>query len=103
MVRILAGITGLALGACGTQDATAPPTPGLHVLRGDGVTDTILATLGQTLLVEVRSEAGAPVPGTQVRFDPVERGGQPGVEARSALGSGALLVIAATVRRRQSR
>ena len=79
MVRILAGITGLALGACGTQDATAPPTPGLHVLRGDGVTDTILATLGQTLLVEVRSEAGAPVPGTQVRFDPVERGGQPDV------------------------
>lgn len=79
VVRILTGITGLAVGACGTQDATAPPPAGLRILRGDGVTDTILTTLDQTLLVEVRTETGVPVRGTQVRFDPVVRAGQPDV------------------------
>ena len=77
-VRMLVGIT-VAVSACGTQDATAPPTAGLRILWGDGVTDTILTPLDQTLMVEVRSERGVPVQGTQVRFDPVERGGQPDV------------------------
>lgn len=79
VVWILAGITGLAVGACITPDATSPLTPGLRVVRGDGVTDTILTTLDQTLVVEVRSETGAPVRGTWVRFDPVVRAGQPDV------------------------
>jgi hypothetical protein len=70
--------------ACGGGgDASTNPQSGGHgvrVIAGGGQTDTILATLRQALVVEIRDSAGALAKGALVDFSPVvDAGGNPGV------------------------
>ena len=61
--------TGLTAGSCGDHGTgTEPGLSSLTLLRGDGVTDTVLSLPAQALVVEVRGEGGALVSGTVVRF-----------------------------------
>lgn len=66
---------GIFLALCGTlacQDGTGPgDPPGIHVVEGGSAADTVLATLVQALVVEVRDEQGKVVPGAVVRFSSV--------------------------------
>src|SRR5262245_38061216 len=79
LLPILACLASLAIGACGSDEMTAPANPGLRIVRGDGATDTVLTKLTTTLLIEVVSETGTPAVGTEVRFRPLEKGGYPDV------------------------
>jgi hypothetical protein len=64
---------GLALAICACNDSTGPrPSrgePGLHILAGGGLTDTVVAILPQAILAEVRDTRGYPMPGVVVHFD----------------------------------
>lgn len=59
--------------SCG--DATGPHTPGIHVRSGAEVSDTVLASLGDPLVVDIVGDDGAPVPGVVVRFQAVPLSG----------------------------
>lgn len=63
----------LVLAACdGSQDlygGDPPGQPGLHVVSGSGVTDTIDVDLPQQLIAEVRDMDGRPLPNIVVRFE----------------------------------
>lgn len=58
-----------ALISCG--DATGPRTPVMYVRSGADVSDTVFASLGDPLVVEIIGEHGKPVPGIVVRFQAV--------------------------------
>jgi Periplasmic component of the Tol biopolymer transport system len=62
-----------AIVACG--DATGTHTPGLYVRSGADVSDTVLATLGNPLVIEIIDDEGAPLPGVVVRFQAVPLSG----------------------------
>jgi hypothetical protein len=58
------------MAACGEPSAPATPgTPGIHILGGANATDTVLRTLSQPLVAEVRDERGKLVVGAVVRFE----------------------------------
>jgi len=54
------------LAAC--DNAVQPLTPGLSIVSGDGVTDTIQATPAQPLVVRVIGQDGTPMTGATVTF-----------------------------------
>ncbi len=58
---------------CG--DATGTHTPGLYVRPGADASDTVLATLGDPLVIQIIDEEGAPLPGIVVRFQAVPLSG----------------------------
>jgi hypothetical protein len=62
----------LLLAACGGDGPSAPVTgePGVHVVAGASVTDTVDAPLVQALVVEVRRQDGTLATGVTVRFEP---------------------------------
>ncbi|HKG93104.1 MAG TPA: hypothetical protein VKA84_14465 [Gemmatimonadaceae bacterium] len=66
-----------ALAACGSDGGTptgsddGSGSPGIRLVAGAGVTDSVLFQPIQALVVEVRGEAGAPRSGVVVRFDAV--------------------------------
>jgi hypothetical protein len=62
----------LLLAACGGDGPSAPVSgdPGLHVVAGANVTDTVDAPLAQALVVEVRRQDGTLATGVTVRFEP---------------------------------
>jgi hypothetical protein len=66
----LAGLT-ILLVACGGGDGPTSPAdkPGLHILLGAGVTDTVDAEPAQALVVEVREADGQFSHGAIVRFE----------------------------------
>ena len=58
-----------SLSACGGDGPTAPSgTPGLHVVSGDGVTDSVNAVLPGELVVELRDVDAKPRAGVPVVF-----------------------------------
>jgi hypothetical protein len=77
--RLLSCALLLAVAAsCGDDGGTNPPKtgpgpeiglPGVNVVTGASVTDTVLAAPGQPLVVEVRGTDGRLVPGAIVRFE----------------------------------
>ena len=59
----------MLLANCG-EGPTEPKQPGVRVVAGAGVADTIDAQLSQALVVEVRGQNGALASGVAVRFEP---------------------------------
>jgi hypothetical protein len=51
------------------RDTTAPGPPGITILAGAGIVDTIDAPLPEGLTIEVRDDAGELRPGVVVRFE----------------------------------
>lgn len=71
-VRGLFSAAAVALLACGSDQATAPPVPGvpsLRIVAGANVSDTVDARLPQALAVEVRDSLGRPLRDAVVRFE----------------------------------
>src|SRR5437016_4350484 len=68
VVASVVAVMSFTTGACG-DNGTGPPAGALQLVRGNGGTDTILATLPQGLVVEVRDYTGALAPGTVVTFE----------------------------------
>jgi hypothetical protein len=69
--RVALAFLVLLLAACGSDGPIGPGRgqPGLHVVLGAGITDTVDAQPVQALVVEVRSPSGELVHGTVVRFE----------------------------------
>jgi hypothetical protein len=68
-MRFLLALLIFAVAACGESTAPEPPPrPGLQVMRGAGVSDTIEASLPNELVVELRDDAGNVRSGVQVLF-----------------------------------
>jgi WD40-like Beta Propeller Repeat len=69
LVRAAAAVVTMAVAffACGTDDPTAPRTPGIHVLSGMS-SDTIEAVLPNPLTIQVRGSDGQPLAGAVVLF-----------------------------------
>lgn len=65
--RLLPLVLALSIVTCGDPAAIIGP-PGLTIIAGAGVTDTIEAQPTQALIVEVRTPSGAPARGAVVRF-----------------------------------
>ncbi|HEY0776813.1 MAG TPA: hypothetical protein VGD56_02485 [Gemmatirosa sp.] len=68
---LLSLAAGLGLAACGSHDATTAPVPavqGIKAVAGGSVTDTVLSTPLQALVVEVRGPGGSLAKGSVVRF-----------------------------------
>ncbi len=55
--------------ACGKDAPTESGVPGIRVIAGAGVLDTIEAEFAQALVVEVRKPGGVPASNTVVRFE----------------------------------
>jgi hypothetical protein len=70
----------LFIAACGGDRPTdpGPNEPGLRIVVGAGVTDTVDAQLVQALIVEVRGTGGALVSGVLVRFEAQAAATSPG-------------------------
>jgi len=68
--RFCAALVSIALPAGCADGGTSPEigSPGLTIVRGANITDTVDAPLAQALLIEVRTAEGAPVPAAVVRF-----------------------------------
>lgn len=71
----LFALVAASFGACG-GDATGPGhlygDPALlQLLAGGSRTDTVHAVLPEAVLVEVRDAAGVPIPGIEIRFQPI--------------------------------
>ncbi len=61
------------LSACDGGDPTGtPPAPGIRAVSGPPAADTVGATPSQSVVVEVRGEAGRAAPGVMVRFQAAE-------------------------------
>ena len=78
---LLAAAALLPLSGCGDgPTGTGGQRPGLNIVAGAGVTDTIGAAPAQALRVVVRDDDGRPVRGIVVRFtsmfEPIPGGGQ---------------------------
>ena len=61
-------VTAVADGVTGRSIVRVPGSPGVRILSGDGVTDTIGALLSRPLVVEVRDGRGLPLQGVRVVF-----------------------------------
>ena len=78
------GLTAIVgLSACSgdstpSEPTNQPTTPGIRVVAGAAVDDTILAQPVQALVVEVRGSDGALVRGATVRFDDPQIAVSPG-------------------------
>ena len=62
-----------AIISCG--DATGTHTPGMYVRSGADMVDTVFASLGDPLVVEISDDEGTPLPGVVVRFQAVPLSG----------------------------
>jgi hypothetical protein len=76
ITAFIAAFAALASLACGSSDAPSEPvedigTPGITILGGAGVTDTIDAVLAQPLRIVVRDATGRLMKRTRVYFGPV--------------------------------
>jgi hypothetical protein len=69
-VRLLLCVS-FAVSGCSGGTEPLPSGPGLHLVHGDGLTDTVQTRFAQALVAEVRDEHGALVPGVVVRFESV--------------------------------
>src|SRR5512145_1920992 len=65
--RLLPLVLAFSIVTCGDPAAVIGP-PGLTIIAGAGVTDTIEAQPTQALIVEVRTPSGAPARGAVVHF-----------------------------------
>ena len=64
----LSALLAATLLSCSDPTAPASGPPGLRIVAGNGVTDTVSAVLSQALIVELRNDLGRPVSGAEVRF-----------------------------------
>jgi hypothetical protein len=77
--RVLAALVGVAfLASCASDGSTGPepkpeptPQPGIHVVAGGSISDTVGAVPTQALVVEVRGTGGVIAPGVVVGFESI--------------------------------
>src|SRR5215218_8723469 len=77
-IALRCALLGLGLAACGGGEASTEPVPvvdrtPLKVVAGGGQSDTVVTTLKQALIVEVRDTSGKFSQGRTVRFTQVVR------------------------------
>lgn len=88
----------LAAAACGSPSEPAPPkgTPGVTIVSGAGVADTVDAILSQPLVVQVNGSDGRPLANAEVGFFPTaiaQGSDQPTVVVSPTRGSGGGLYV----------